>query len=278
MDVFERFTAGAQGAIPNWVGAMTRREFFEPSLGFVELQPPPQDAHAYEWADLLEAVMAAEGEFSLLALGAGYGRWIVNAGCACRLWSPRLRAVLVAVEAEPTHAAWLREHCADNGVEVELVEAAVAADAGTVEFAVGDPAGWYGQAIADGTWSPSQVETVPAVTLSSLLRTRSEWDYVQMDVQGVEAAILEEASDELHRVRRVQIGTHNTDVETRIRTLFADWDPGFDHPTGSEHDGVRFQDGVLSFTRASRASWWTRRAARRTATYPTGTRTGRPPG
>ena len=59
----------------------------------------------------------------MVELGAGYGRWIVNAAAAVRAYRD-LPSSLTAVEAEPTHFRWLELHCSDNGVTATLVHAA----------------------------------------------------------------------------------------------------------------------------------------------------------
>jgi hypothetical protein len=56
--------------LPNWIGVTTRREFFDDDLGFVKVTPPPSDSELFEWIDVLEAVTRAEGEFTMLELGA----------------------------------------------------------------------------------------------------------------------------------------------------------------------------------------------------------------
>jgi FkbM family methyltransferase len=253
--VFERFSRGARGDIPNWLGVRTRREFFSAELGFVTIGTPPVDTEILEWIDLLEAVIAADARFTMIELGAGYGRWIVNAAAAVRAYHGDLPMRLVAVEAEPTHFRWLKRHCSDNGVKAKLIRAAVAHEEGDVAFAVGNPAGWYGQAIADGTWSPDRVERVRAVTLSSLLAPFDEVDLIHLDVQGAEFDVLEEAASVLHRVRRVHVGTHSQKVENGIRRLFTalGWTAINDHPSGSASStpfGVLdFQDGVQTWAR-----------------------------
>ena len=251
--MFRQFVAACR-MLPNWIGATTRRDYFLEELGFVAVTPPAPDTEYLEWIDVLEAVLGARERFTMLELGAGYGRWIVNAAVALRCTGgPPHR--LIAVEAEPTHFRWLELHCRDNGVEAELVRAAVAAEAGEVEFAVGRPEAWYGQAIADGTWSPERVETVRAVTLSGLLAPLNYVDLVHCDVQGAEADVFANAADLVHdRVARVHIGTHSDSVENRLRSLFRDlgWVAVNDYASGTvaktPWGAMTFQDGVQTWT------------------------------
>ena len=239
--------------LPNWIGVTTRREFFVDDLRFVTVTPPPADAELFEWIDLLEAVTRARDVFTMLELGAGYGRWIVNAAAALRAYSG-LRHSLTAVEAEPTHFRWLELHCRDNDVDANLVQAAVAPTRGKVEFGVGRPASWYVQAIADGTWSPESVVTVDAVALSDLLEPLDRVDLIHCDMQGAEAAVFEEAAPVVDaKVQRVHVGTHGPDVERRLRELFSSlgWANVNDYACGTSAETpwgrIEFQDGVQTW-------------------------------
>jgi FkbM family methyltransferase len=250
--VFARFANGV-GPVPNWIGVSTRREFFSSELEFVALSYPPIDEQYLEWVDLLEAVTRASGTFTMIEVGAGYGRWIVNAAAAVRSYSG-VPCRLIAVEGEPTHFRWLKRHCRDNGVRAKLIHAAVDERRGHVEFAVGDAKGWYGQAIADGTWSPEVTTRVGAVTLSSLLGRLDRVDLVHMDIQGAEAKVVEEAAAVLDRVTRFHIGTHGREQEERLREVFAGagWDPVNDYGAGTTCSTpwgpMTFQDGVQTWT------------------------------
>jgi FkbM family methyltransferase len=251
-EVFTRFVAGCR-ALPNWIAVTTRREFFVDDLRFVTVTPPPPDAELFEWIDVLEAVTRAAGGFTMLELGAGYGRWIVNAAAALRAYSG-LPHSLTAVEAEPTHFRWLEFHCRDNNVDANLVHAAVAPSRGSVEFGVGQPASWYGQAIADATWSPEQAVTVDAVTLSDLLEPLERVDLIHCDIQGAEAAVFEEAATFVGaKVQRVHVGTHGPQVERRLRQLFTSlgWENVNDYACGTSAETpwgrTDFQDGVQTW-------------------------------
>lgn len=68
---------------------------------------PPFDEEYFEWIDLLEAVAAAKDRFTMLELGAGFGRWTARAAAAAK--QRDLSYSLIAVEAEPTHFDWMRE-------------------------------------------------------------------------------------------------------------------------------------------------------------------------
>ena len=80
--------------------------------------PSPEliDLECFEWADIMDAVSSAREQFIFFELGAGYGRWAVRAARLLERVNP-LPLTLVAVEAEPTHFEWLREHFRDNGID-----------------------------------------------------------------------------------------------------------------------------------------------------------------
>ena len=47
-------------------------------------EPPTPSEDYFEWIDLLEAVAAAEDRFTMLDLGAGFGRWGIRGALAAR--------------------------------------------------------------------------------------------------------------------------------------------------------------------------------------------------
>jgi FkbM family methyltransferase len=285
--VFNRFHPWSgdvdHGWSVNFLGVRTRDEFIagmtgaSPSLNpQVQTVLPSVDEEYLEWIDVLEAVVGGNGAFTMIELGAGWGRWLMNAAAAARA-SDRLPVHLVGVEAEPTHFRWMQQHFEDNDVDegsLTLIEAAVAAQAGWVRFHVGDPSAWYGQAIDPnphtGT-SPSvdrpaafpvapasrderRIIDVRAVSLQSILGGLGRVDLIDLDVQGAEAEVLESAETMLSgQVKRVHIGTHSAENERRLHELFARlrWTNLNDYQCGAEVETpwgcVSFQDGVQTW-------------------------------
>jgi len=70
----------------NFLGVRTRRMFWiggdEPRQDAGNL-PRPNEEYI-EWIDVLEAVSNARDRFTMVELGAGWGRWLVNAAAALR--------------------------------------------------------------------------------------------------------------------------------------------------------------------------------------------------
>jgi|SRR6185437_6466970 len=67
----------------NMTGAVARNAYM-PAFWFQGLNKFQANEDIFEWADLLESVEASGDNFTMAYLGAGYGRWIVNAALAAR--------------------------------------------------------------------------------------------------------------------------------------------------------------------------------------------------
>lgn len=196
---------------------------------------PSVDDNIFDWLVLLEAVIEARGEFTMVALGAGWGRWLVAAALAVKQYS-QIPCRLIGVEAEPTHFQWMLQHFRDNGMDPsdhDLIEGAASGQKGRAWFYYGKPASWYGQSIVqDETLSNLRGETetefnnervklVRTVDLPELTAHYPRIDYLHMDVQGAEYDILAASAQILNgKVKRVLIGTHSTEIEVGLRDLF----------------------------------------------------------
>lgn len=245
---------------------------------YAKPQRPKVDEEYFEWIDLLEAVRASGETFTMLELGAGFGRWSVRGARAARRLGKRVR--LCAAEAEPKHAGWLRQTMRDNGVkphEYKLEEAAVGGARGEAIFAVEQPehsksSYWFGQAITQNSmqnarvvgtyfgrdlWEMSdgwRVIYVPVVPLSDVLAPYDYIDIIDFDVQGAEADAIGEAIEPLtQKTKRLHIGTHGHDIEARLRETLstAGWQCLRDYPchqtNATDYGPVSFVDGVQSW-------------------------------
>ena len=73
---------------------------------------------------MLESVLEADDGFTMVELGAGWGRWLVDAWSVLKqIGKTDKRLLLVGVEAEPTHFEWMKQHFADNGLDVQAASA-----------------------------------------------------------------------------------------------------------------------------------------------------------
>lgn len=254
--------------------------------GMLDAFAPSYSEDYYDWIDLLDAAGMSDGPFTMVELGAGYGRWLAHGANLCgRVGRPL--GLLVGCEAEPTHFQWMKEHLRDNGCPAErcqLYEVAVAEKAGTLPFYVGVPAKWYGQSIAAnmvqhgsfrrpdvrrlvrrllGKQKPmDSVKLVRALPLGDVIGDLSVIDFMHVDIQGAEYDVLSAARRLLEaKIRRIHVGTHSPDVEaTRgrdmdalIGDLFASlgWTPRFKVKPGESVDlhgrTIKFVDGVQSW-------------------------------
>ncbi|MFC1704789.1 FkbM family methyltransferase [Nanoarchaeota archaeon] len=269
----------------NFTGAMLREEFFlrKPTYSesrLIATEYPKFDNEYFEWIDILESVTGAKDKFTMVELGAGYGRWLVNAAMALRSYS-NLPCLLIGVEAEPTHFRWLKQNLRDNGIkqtEYKLIRAAISDKCGKEWFNMGYPREWYGQAIlaenrrktkrifglfnrVEGPTLPLEnrsVKTYPkkvkAVSLKEILYPLNSVDLIDIDIQGAELKVLENSKKELNqKVKKVHIGTHGQDIEDGLRKMFNElgWKNINDYPHGSINETpygkIKFGDGVQTW-------------------------------
>jgi FkbM family methyltransferase len=274
--VFDAFESWVGPVDPGWdvnfLGVRTRVSFFSvfarladyPRGCTREAPKPVPNEDYFEWIALLEAVLDAQGSFTMVELGAGWGRWIVNGIGALRAQG-NLPYLVVGVEAEPTHFEWMKQHLVDNDVDLRratLIEGAVADADGDVWFHVGEPGDWYGQRIALPEEVTPETERqreicgrsvarIRAVSLRTVLRNLDRVDLLDVDIQGAEADALEAASDVVNgKVKRMYVGTHDQTNEGRLRRLFGglEWEGVYDFPGGGVSDTpwgrMTFEDGV----------------------------------
>jgi FkbM family methyltransferase len=239
---FERF----KGVVPpgchmDFLGVMTRNEFVEglmavvgekfPDPGYFETDYPQPAEEYFEWVDLLESVSGARNQFTMVDLGAGFGRWLVKGAAAVRQCHGNLPIKLIGVEAEPTHFEWLKQHFNDNGLDPaqhELIEAAVDGQERTVRFYVGKPDEWWGQRMSNPFLDSQGVpcREVKTITLNRILGALDLVDLIDLDVEEAELVVLQSAIKQLNqKVKRVHIGTHTPEIEHGLRALF--WENGW---------------------------------------------------
>jgi hypothetical protein len=258
---------------------------------------PPLDEEYFEWIDLLESVvdyasMRAHRPYTFMELGAGFGRWLVNAVVALRQIGD-YPFTAVAVEADKQHVTWLTQHALDNSIprdRLSVHQAPITGDGREVYFLTGNHAAWYGQAIIDDAYAEQILQSlhfqikekiateknrlinrlvnpfaqkylsrVKSITLQQILSgTVTPVDLLDMDVQGVEAEVVESSIGSLtEKVLRLHIGTHSQAVEERLRRCLrnAGWMCVADYPCLSKVETkfgvVKFGDGVQSWINTS---------------------------
>ena len=179
--------------------------------------PNKMSEETLEMASLVAALVRYIDEktknrtFVMTELGAGYGRWALNAIKLGESLGVTVRAV--AVEAEPTHFQMLQHAFLSAGVDTalhRLVFGAVGGHDGSAFFFNGAASQWWGQRLCE-SWVPppppeewggggiAETAETDVFSLATILQDEGEVDLVDMDIQGAELEVLSAA---LHEVRR----------------------------------------------------------------------------
>ena len=236
---------------------------------------PHRDSEDYfEWIDLLTAIARAEGSFTMMEVGAGYGRWIANAAAALRrLKNSKITdRRFIALEANQRRFDFMVRNCAENempAAETELHRLACTSDGRPVLMKCDDDYGAKvmrddalvnNEAFNHAERVPAQDETgrkfllekVPAANIRNLL-TR-EVDFLDMDIQGAELDVLPAAMTTItEKVKLAHVATHSTIIEAKLAALFHlhGWRPRYLFCCGqvnrTQFGGFRFIDGIQSW-------------------------------
>jgi hypothetical protein len=219
--------------------------------------PPRNSEDYYEWIDLLEAIDAADGRFSMIEIGAGYGRWIVNGylAAARHKSGKKLDVKIAAVEVDHRHIGWIADHCRVNGVPYDenlILQAAVSDKFGFDLFPISTIHHSFGLTIAGdvvngvrdqlealynsgtrfcqvaGAQIPYQITPVFPVShiVEKVVEDGFPVDFIDMDIQGVEFTAISASIESLNRhVKRMYVATHSAEIGTRLYDLLVanDW-------------------------------------------------------
>jgi FkbM family methyltransferase len=177
-----------------------------------------------EWVGCLRSVLEARDSFVAVELGAGWGPWIVTAGEAARQRGIR-DIKLAGVEGSKQHVSFMRQHLIDNGFDPDahfIFEGVVGPRDGTARFpVVNDAFAEWGHAADFSKARSAQTEEVPCIALNTLLERYPRVDFLHVDIQGSEHAVLRASRRLLQRkVRRIVIGTHRRQIEDHLFQLF----------------------------------------------------------
>ncbi len=259
--------APRDGSFTDFLGVRTRCDYLPSDYaqysGAVERADGSGTVPLHEPAEtvaLLRSVKEAEGSFTIVELGAGWGPWLVAGAVASR--QRGIEARLVGVEGDEAHFGFMRTHLQDNGIDPDrrhiLRRAVVGAVDGVARFPVlPEPsADWGARAMFDGAAaSPSPEATkfveVPSVSVGTLLAELDRVQHMHCDIQGEEADALAASADALDaKVLRLVVGTHGRGIEDRLFSLFSGlgWTLEYEKPcnfrTGTagmalQNDGVQ---------------------------------------
>jgi hypothetical protein len=209
----------------------------------------------YEWIDLLEAIHAAHGRFTMIELGAGYGRWIANAALAARRIRDgrRLQLCLVGVEADERRFQWMSEHLSLNGIDEKntlLICNGISDKHSHGLIKTASVHEGYGEKIHPVDVSvvkhfidqkilqvyvpdiPDPYQIIDVIPISEVIRRSfAKWgegviDLMDIDIQGAEETALEHSIDMINGyVKRMHIGTHAKRIDEALYNLLIenDW-------------------------------------------------------
>jgi FkbM family methyltransferase len=247
-----------------WFNALTARtrQSYMPPHWFDVVNWISVNEQMFEWVTIAETILMAGDQYVMADLGAGYGRWLVNAALLARRLGRA--SFVIGVEAEDMHFGWMEEHLADNQIslaERRLFHAPVTGERQDVAFTFGHSKDWYGQAVlpsreADfGRWPNAQVETRRSIVLEDIIGDVPVVDLLDLDIQGMEAEVVTSSIELIGRcVKRLHIGTHSREIEDTLRRLMtvAGWYPRFDYPCATSNYPTpagpgNFEDGVQSW-------------------------------
>ena len=235
---------------------------------------PYRDSEDYfEWIDLLTAIDRADTQFTMIEIGAGYGRWIANAAAAIkRHKTKRLRQKLIALESDKTRFAMMTRNCKNNDIaegDRQLIRAACTPDGNALFMHVNDSYGnnvWQDPKFAvyfegkqtdtmdftDGLGRKFTVQKVPAVQLNSLLTENI--DFIDMDIQGAELDVIYSSIDAMGKfVKLIHVGCHSLPIDSRLAHIFHlhGWRPRRIFSSGAVNETpygkFQFIDGIQSW-------------------------------
>ena len=127
-----------------------------------------------------------------------------NVGTSCLYFSRTYPgARIIAFEADKHIASILNNNIRDNNLQgVEVHVAAVWTSAGEISFA--------GDGADGGSISPSGIgEMVKTIRLRDELAKHEKIDFIKMDIEGAETAVLEDCADQLNKVDALFIEYHS---------------------------------------------------------------------
>jgi FkbM family methyltransferase len=202
--------------------------------------PDPCDhfAHTTEWLGTLKAVKSAGERFAAMELGAGPGPWIAASGVAAK--NKGIRDVyLMGVEADPGRFENMKINLKDNGLEAELLQAAVGVEAGHARWPKlhdpnneagnrpvrsengiinADDLAYLGQSVTS-----REMIDVQIIPFAEMLDRQKVWDLIHIDIQGTEAEICRAEIDRLDKqVRCLVIGTHSRKLDGDVMEIFGE--------------------------------------------------------
>jgi len=204
-------------------------EFHKKSLPrFQKVGMIEEEGEYFELIDVLESIDSARDSFTMVELGAGYGRWLVLAAVILRK-QKNIPFHLIGIEPEHNHYQMMHQHFVDNELNPEehsLIEAAVTEVDRPVFFTQGHSSEWWGQAIVPsmdtnfGDWPNAKIEEIKGLSINTILQKVNFVDLLDMDIQGLELDAIRSSLSTLNsKVKRIHIATHGKEIQEKLYDL-----------------------------------------------------------
>ena len=240
--------------------------------------PSPLHEDYFEYVDLLYSICNSKNHFQMAEIGAGYGRWILNASEAIKRYIPKKisSSFFVGFEADPERIAFFHNMMKVNKIEnscYELVEKIVVSEDTkkknhTLPYIINkySAAKFGGMTVDDSRDNLSgrksismedwvQIKDLPTATLIDTCSKYGIFDFMNFDIQNSEIDVIPGSIDYLNRyVKLVHIGTHSVLADEIVQKTFADagWHSRWSFNWRSKINtafgkSISFRDGVFSF-------------------------------
>jgi hypothetical protein len=238
--------------------------------------PDPTHEDYYEYLDLLEAIdNGPRNQFIMVEVGAGYGRWMLNAAHA--LSRHRFKRYtsfhLIGFEADNERSKMLVKLMQINKIEnfklicKVVVSPDVYMQGENINFAINkNDASKFGGMIIDPVLEVAsgrpqmtdtdwmKIEKLPVCNMAEELSDFEVIDFMNFDIQNAEISVIPAYIDFLtQRVKMVHVGTHSKMADETVAKSFlsSGWIPRWQFPWRStisnEYGQVNFRDGIQSF-------------------------------
>jgi len=158
----------------------------------------------YEYVALLQSILSAEKQYSMIKLGAYHGRWEAFA-CEANKQHKDLPIQITSIDSNANCLRRVAETFVKNKLDEynkldhEIVLGCVNKDhmPGAISY--------------------------PKIDLNRVIERQAPIDLLDCDIQSGEKGLFEQHEDAMKRVRRVLIGTHSETIHTNIERLFQHW-------------------------------------------------------
>lgn len=254
---------GEEGFWIDFLGVRTRTSFFAGHAHMSRAVVGRPAAHDLsELLPILRAAMSSGPTFVMAELGAGWGPWLVKGAFACKAKTGPTRVRLIGVEGDVGHFDFMKQHFADNGLDLadhRLLHGVVGGESGYARFPIlNKPEKDWGASIAsfssdlDGlagskVFSEAHIEArraaaevdevefqdVRCYTIAEIIEGEGTVDLIHCDIQGWELRAFEASrSIVTDTVKQVVIGTHSRSIEAGLYDLFfsENWELVHDDP------------------------------------------------